>query len=308
MFRRREIWALIAVQFLFASNAVVGRLALATFTPRAILVLRICGAASVFWAFGFRSALRERFTGREVRTLLLCAVLGLVLNQGFYLLGLSLSTATNATIIGTSIPVFTAAISMAVGDERLALGKILGLALALSGALTLAGIDRLLTASADHRAAASLGDLFFVANSLSFSAYFVLVRKLARRHDALAISRWTFAFAALLSLPLAFLGPLTHAATSSLAWAEAVYLVLGPTVLAYLFNAYALRFVDSSTAASFVYLQPVIAAAMALPLLGERPGARTGLGALLIFSGVLLGSSSDWRARRALLAVAADPG
>jgi drug/metabolite transporter (DMT)-like permease len=290
VFRRREIWALIAVQVLFASNAVVGRLALRTFTPQAILVFRICGAAAIFWAWAGRSAWRERFSRRDVGLLVACAILGLVLNQGLYLFGLSLSTATNATVVGTSIPVFTVAIAMLVGDERFSAIKLGGIGLALLGALSIAGFGSLSTLS--------VGDLLLVANCLSFAGYLVLTRRMAQRHDPMVLSRWTFAIAAFLVFPIAILSPIAHGPVTVAAMIEAVFLVLGPTVLAYFFNAFALRRVDSSIVASFVYLQPAIAAAVAVPLLGERPGARTGLGGLLIFLGVLLAATPRLLARR----------
>ncbi len=283
VFRRREIWALLAVQVLFAANAVVGRLALRTFTPQAILVFRICGAAAIFWVWGGREAWRERFSRRDLLLLVVCAILGLVLNQGLYLFGLSLSSATEASVVGTSIPVFTVAIAMLVGDEKFSVVKSCGIALALFGALSIAGIE--------HFSTHSIGDMLLVANCLSFAGYLVLTRRMAKRHDAMVLSRWTFAFAALMVLPVAALAPFTHAPVNPAAVGEAIFLVLGPTVLAYFFNAYALQRVDSSVVASFVYLQPVIAATAAFPLLGERPNARIGIGALLIFAGVLLAST-----------------
>ncbi len=294
MFRRREIWALLAVQVLFAANAVVGRLALRTFTPQAIVVFRICGAAAIFWLWGGREAWRERFSRRDLLLLVVCAILGLVLNQGLYLFGLSLSSATEASVVGTSIPVFTVAIAMLVGDERFSAVKTCGIALALFGALSIAGIG--------HFSTLSIGDLLLVANCLSFAGYLVLTRRMAKRHDPMVLSRWTFAFAALMVLPVAAVAPFTHEVVRPLAVGEAIFLVLGPTVLAYFFNAYALSRVDSSVVASFVYLQPVIAATAAIPLLGERLSARIGIGALLIFSGVLLASTPSLLSRRQLAA------
>jgi len=294
VFRRREIWALLAVQVLFASNAVVGRLALRTFAPQAILVFRICGAATIFWIYGGREAWRERFSRRDLLLLVACAILGMVLNQGLYLFGLSLSTATNATVVGTTIPVFTVAIAMLVGDERFSGMKAGGIGLALLGVLSMVGVGSL--------SALSIGDLLLVANCLSFACYLVLTRRMAQRHDPMVLSRWTFAFAALMVAPVAFLSPIAHAPVTAGAVIEALFLVFGPTVLAYFFNAYALSRVDSSVVASFVYLQPAIAAAVAVPLLGERPGARTGVGALLIFSGLLLANTPSLLSRRELAA------
>ena len=278
---------MLAAQFFFASTSVVGRFALQTFTPLALMVTRVVGAAAVFWALAPRSAYRVPFTRRELGVVAACGVLGLVINQGLFLAGLSLSTAIDATVVNTAMPVFAAAIAIAVGDERPALHKLAGIGLALVGAMALANLDDL------HHV--SVGDLLFVANSLAFAGYLVIVRRLALRFDSLTVSRWTFAFAAAFALPMLGLGRLSYHSPDAWALAEAVWLVLGPTVLAYGLSAYALERLESSTVASFIYIQPVIAAALAIPLLGERPGPRTGVGAALIFAGVLLASSGGGR-------------
>ncbi len=177
VFRRREIWALLAVQVLFAANAVVGRLALRTFTPQAIVVFRICGAAAIFWARGGREAWREALleaptgaaagvrhsrAGPEPGALSLRPVA-------------SPESATEASVVGTSIPVFTVAIAMLVGDERFSIVKTCGIALALLGALSIARIESFSTLS--------IGDMLLVANCLSFAGYLVLTRRMAQRHD-----------------------------------------------------------------------------------------------------------------------------
>jgi drug/metabolite transporter (DMT)-like permease len=280
MSNRRAIFAALAAQVFFASTSVVGRFALATFTPLAVLLIRVLGAAAVYWAIAPRSAFRLPFTRRQAVIVALCGILGLVINTGLFLVGLSISTAIDATVVNTSIPVFTAGIAIAVGDELPSALKLAGIGLALVGALVLAGVGDL------HHL--SVGDLLFVANSLCFGGYLVMLRRLARTFDALTLSRWTFLFAALAALPLFAVGPLTYKAPDAWAIAEGAFLVLGPTVLAYGLSAYALERLESSTVASFVYLQPLVTAALAIPLLGERPGPRTGVGALLICAGVVL--------------------
>ncbi len=288
MSNRRALVAIFIAQFLFASTSVVGRFALHTFTALALMLIRVVGAAVVFWGFAPRSAFKLPFTRRELAIVAACGVLGLVINQGLFLAGLALSTAIDATVVNTAMPVFTAAIAMAVGDEHFSGRKTLGIGLAIAGALALASVDDL--------AHVSVGDLLFLANSLAFAGYLVLVRRLVRKFDSITLSRWTFLCAALVALPLGLLGPLVKGPVDGRAIAEAAWMVIGPTVLAYGLSAYALERLESSTAASFSYLQPLIATALAVPLLGERPGARTGLGAALIFAGVLLAGSSHPRA------------
>ncbi len=57
---------------------------------------------------------------------------------------------------------------------------------------------------------------------------------------------------------------------------------------AYALNAWALKRVDSSQVALFIYVQPVIAAGLAVVLLGERITVHLVMAAALIFSGVFV--------------------
>jgi drug/metabolite transporter (DMT)-like permease len=91
------------------------------------------------------------------------------------------------------------------------------------------------------------------------------------------------------------------------AWGLAVFIVLFPTVGAYYLTYWALARVESSTVALFVYLQPVIAAALSAAVLGERITARVAAGAALVFLGVYVAVGHP-RLRAASRAGAPEPG
>ena len=65
-----------------------------------------------------------------------------------------------------------------------------------------------------------------------------------------------------------------------------VWIIALPTVAAYYLNVWALLHVESSIVSTFVYLQPVLTALMAISILGERPSARLIPSAVLIAAGV----------------------
>jgi len=296
---RREIWALLAVQFLFASNAVIGRLNVLYLGPRLLVLVRILSATGIFLVLGRRFGVQLPKARRDVALLFVCGILGVSLNQTLFLSGLYYSTATNSSIIGTSIPVFAAAIAAASGLERLSATKVCGIALALSGALFLAHIEDF------HLGRGTLGDLFFVANSLSYAGYLVLSRRLVQRYGAPTQIVWTFVMGAITILPFGLPGLAVLGSGARLPWwllLTVGYTIVFATVFPYFLNAFALRRVDSSTAATWIYLQPLIAVALAVPILGEHPSPRTGVAALLIFAGVLLST------RRGAEATVGPPG
>ena len=159
--------------------------------------------------------------------------------------------------------------------------------MALAGVLYLAGVD--------HHGfdRASLGDLLILANSISYAGYLILMRRLMLRHSPMQVVRWVFTLGVFTALPFALLpGVVRQTPFPPGIVLVLVFMVLGPTVMAYFLNNWALQRVESSTAATFIYLQPLVATALAVPLLGERPTARTAVAAVLVFGGVLV---ATWR-------------
>ena len=76
-----------------------------------------------------------------------------------------------------------------------------------------------------------------------------------------------------------------------------VFVVLGTTYFAYLLNNYALQKVSSSVVSIYIYLQPLLAAGIAIFLGKDEIDAVKIISAVLIFTGVYLVSASD-RANR----------
>jgi drug/metabolite transporter (DMT)-like permease len=290
--------ALVLVQVMFASLAVVGRVVLPVVPPGALVSFRIFGAAGAMLAF---NALRGGPWIRERRALLrlaLAGLLGITLNQALYLYGLKHTTAVNATILVTTVPVFTLIGSLLLGLERPSLQKLLGIGLAGAGAVYLIGPDRMTL-----EPGAALGNLLILLGMMCFGAYFLVSKPLLTRYDPVTVSTYVMLFAAVGIVPVAipsFAGADLHQVTPRIWW-MVLYLVLFPTIGAYFLNMWALRRVTSNTVATFVYLQPVFAALSAPFLLNEPLALRSVIAALVIFSGLGLVLYAD-RARQRLTA------
>src|SRR5690349_14725531 len=126
--------ALLLVALLFSINYIISKLAMRAFNPLVFAYLRVAGAAIVL-----NLVVHERdpapLTRRDAWQLAGFAVLGVVINQTFFLTGLHFTTADVAAILITAIPVFALGAAMAVGRERASAAKVGGIALAAAGAL-----------------------------------------------------------------------------------------------------------------------------------------------------------------------------
>jgi drug/metabolite transporter (DMT)-like permease len=81
------------------------------------------------------------------------------------------------------------------------------------------------------------------------------------------------------------------------AWLGLAWIVCAATVGTYALNAWALAHAPSSMVATYIYVQPPVAALMAAVFLGERPQLGTLVGALLIGTGIWLVSRAALRDR-----------
>lgn len=275
--------ALFAVQVAFASLAVAGRLVLGDVPPFALVLVRLAAAALVFVPLYLWTGRRD-VPWRDVLAIAGCAALGIFGNQVLFLSGLRHTTATHATLLVATIPIFTAAVATVLGRERMRPETALGIVVAFVGIAYLVGTEGL---EAGH--AAVVGDLLVLANSIVYAFYLVLVRSYATKYGSAAVVAWGFAAGALFALPLG--------ASDLVAVIPAIdlrigllllYIVLVPTVFTYLTNAWALRFASSSVVAVWIYAQPTVAAALAWWLLGEVPTVRLGIATLLVFAGIAI--------------------
>jgi len=275
--------ALFAVQIIFGTWPIFGKIALRSMSSTSLVGFRICGAAIVLTLL--RRKLRELWVLPKpvLAWLTLCSLLGVVINQLLFVKGVSLTTVINASVISTSIPVFTLAVSIALRHDRASIKHVLGIALAAGGVLYLVDPWR-----ANFSAQTTLGNLLISASNLGYGAYIALSRNLFKRYGALTVITWIFLIGAILTLPLAIYAWADDGfkMVPQEGWLSVVYIVLVPTVVAYYLNAWALTRVAPSIVAIYIYLQPLLALGVAPIVLGESWNSRTIVACVLIFAGV----------------------
>jgi drug/metabolite transporter (DMT)-like permease len=273
--------SLVAVQLAFATLAVVGRVILREVPPMAFASLRLIFAALAFAAFSPASFGRA-LPWRDKLGIAGCAALGIYGNQAFFLSGLARTTATNATVLVATIPIFAALAAIALRRDRPRPRVLVGVAVAFSGIVYLVGVEAIELGGAN-----TIGDLLVVVNSVVYALYLVLVRDYVAKHGGLRVIAWGFFCAALFSLPLGLPELITAApSVSASTWGWVGYAIVVPTIFTYLTNAWALRWASTSTVAIYIYVQPTIAALLAWHFLDEEPSARLLVAALLVFAGI----------------------
>jgi drug/metabolite transporter (DMT)-like permease len=282
--RAKHPLTLVVVQLLFGLFPVAAKKVFVDFDPFPVLALRLGGAAFfllILHLFLVRDAIPIRTEWRKV---LMLSLLGVVLNMGLFILGVKLTTAVNAVLVITSIPVFTYAIAVLMGREALGPQRALGIAVALGGVVYLVG------ASYQVSPRGALGDLLVMLNCLCYSAFLVFARPTLQKYDPLSLTTWMFVVGAIVFVPIGLMfglrGQLASASDESLAWM--MYIIVGASVLTYVLNARVLRHVPASTVAIFTYVQPIFTAIAAYVVLDAVLEWKVLPAAVLVFAGVWL--------------------
>jgi drug/metabolite transporter (DMT)-like permease len=279
--------ALLVVQIAFASQAVEAKLAMLpraqggeAIAPEAIAMVRMVGGAIFFQAIAFFARASPRLEKGTHARLLGLSVIGVAANQALFLGGLRRSSPFVVSVLGATIPVFAAGLSVVLRKEAASVRTGIGLALAVAGVLWLAGVGAVHVDPGE-----SLGAWLVTVNSLSYAAYVVLSRATIRELGTFRMLAWVFSYAAIvfapLGVPALWATELTARGALLLAFIVAV-----PTVLAYGLNAWALARSTPTIVTIYIYVQPLIAGGLARIQLGTPISARAASAAVLIAAGV----------------------
>jgi drug/metabolite transporter (DMT)-like permease len=277
--------ALFAVQLIFGTWGIPAKIALRSITPFTLSAIRVAIAAATFAIVGWAGGNFKLIRRPHWLLLIASAFLGIVFNQWLFVTGLKLTTVVNTVLITTTMPVFTLVVSAIAGTERPSLRRVLGILLAAAGVIYLISPTR-----ADVTAGSRFGDLLILASAILYGAYIAISKPLVTEYGALPTITWIFIVATIPTVPVGVISS-AHMSLATIpagTWAAVIYIVVVPTVIAYLLNAWALKSVPPTTVAVYIYFQPLIAFLVAPAVLGEAFTWHTAVAAALVFTGVAI--------------------
>jgi drug/metabolite transporter (DMT)-like permease len=189
-------------------------------------------------------------------------------------------------------PITILIIGVIFSREKLSWLKIIGTILGATGAVAIIIYSKGNMTSSSR---AWLGNIFIILNAISYAIYFVFAKPLMKKYKPLTVITWVFTFGWLFVLPFGFSQALEvqwQTFNIEIIWKTA-FVVIGVTFIAYLFNIYALKHVDSSVVGIFIYTQPIIATIHSVWLGKDTITWVLIICALMIFTGVFMVSRKN---------------
>lgn len=298
----RRAYVLLAIMPLFfSSNLIIGRAAVATVEPWTLAFFRWFGAFLIllpFAAGGLRRHLGQLLSQWQLLGTL--GLLGMWICGALVYLALTATTATNATLIYTSSPVFIVLIERFFRGRSVSALQLAGIFLAISGVATIvlkgnpAGIANL---------AFNGGDVLIGVAAISWAVYSALLKRPALQALPTITLFAAIAFAGAVSLfPFMVWETIDTGRfpANAAAWSSIAGLALVSSVLAFTTFQYGIKIVGPAKAGVFLYLLPPYGVGLAILFLGERFETFHAIGLVLVTTGVVMATAPAPTALRAL--------
>ncbi len=281
-------YLLLTLTVLFWSgNMVLGRGIREDVPPLALAFWRWAIAFCLTLPFAWPHRGQWRLLARGWKAVAVLGLLGVGGYNTFAYLALQSTTATNAVLLNSFIPVATIAISWAFLGKRLGPLEALGVLVSLSGAVTIVarGDPAVLAGLALNR-----GDLWMLAAVLTWAVYTVgLAWRPSGVDPMLMLAALTGV--GLLALAPAYAWEMAGGARLALHPGSVLalaYVGIFPGFLGYVFYNRGVAEVGPNRASLFIHLMPVFGTLLSALFLGEVPQGFHYAGIALIFTGIWL--------------------
>lgn len=280
MFGANLTWGLMApiVKIVLTSGAIA---------PFLLVDFRMAGAAALFWLTSLFMP-KEHVPLPDILRLFGAGMLGVLFNQGCFIVGVSLTTPSEASLVTTTMPMWVMLLAWVILREPISLKKAGGIVLGASGALILMlGNGSSSDAGAPNP---TLGDFIILMAQLSYALYLTLYRNFIRRYSLVTVMKWMFLSASLVALPItsSIIAATRWAEISTTEWLGAAAVVIGATYIAYICIMIGQKNLRPTIVGMYNYVQPIVASAVGIWLGIDRFTAIKALAVVLIFSGVWL--------------------
>jgi drug/metabolite transporter (DMT)-like permease len=285
---KARLYFLLSLMLLFWSlNFTIGKVALREFPSMLLVGLRTAIAAALMLPIYLWQHRGKREVWKNTSDfwwLLTLGIFGVILNQLFYVLGLSLTSVVHAAIITTLSPVLVLLFAALLKQELLTILKIVGMTVAASG------VAMIQLSKNEASGATLLGDSFVFLSVLGFAIFTVKSKQFTQRHSGLTAMTIAYLGGVIALAPMIiWMGSrFEFGKVSSAAWLSLTYMAVFAAVIAYLIYYYALTYLPASRVSAVSYLQPVVATLFAVGFLGERISTVLIIGGILVLTGVVI--------------------
>lgn len=228
-----------------------------------IVFSRLVGGCLLFWlvSFFFKT---ERISRHDMPRVAIAGMVGLAGFIYLFVKSLAYANPIDVSIIMTLPPSMVIIFGALFLKRRPSMLEIVGVIVSLAAAIVLILDGGKGKAGSDE----TVGNLLAIASAACYAAYLLLIEKPSATYSPVSLLRWIFLWAAipgLALLPGLDKMPLLHT-SNPMPWLEIIFIVVGPTFLAYFLVQPAMKLIGSEMVSLYQYLVPVVATISAVTI------------------------------------------
>lgn len=270
----------------------VAKITLQEFPPSSLAFLRFSLACLLLAPFVWAQRKKINIKKEDLPRLLAIGIFIITLNITFFFEGIVRTTAINASALTMIIPISSVLLGWLYLKEKIYLINLLGVLGGLMGALVIIGLPQIISGS--YSAEMVFGNILIILAALSFVLGAVFSEQMLKKYSTLTVTAIAF-----LTGAVTFFIPAASEYIQNPGWSENItilgilgllYMTMLSSISAYFLFEWGLAKTNVVRADLFQYIEPFIAAALAVLILGERISLSFLIGATLIAAGVYLGT------------------
>jgi O-acetylserine/cysteine efflux transporter len=289
----RSVSAMAFLAIVWGLSIPATKLALETVPPMMMTAMRFLVAVPLLFVLAWGQL---RVPLRAIPSIAALGFMGITFGNVGQSFGIQGTSASAATIISATIPVFIVVFAAFRLKQRVTALQWLGLLAAF------AGIALVAFGSGSDASGASVttlaGVMWMLVSAVAIAFYYIWSSELSDQHGTMGVTAWNNLAGLVTILPLAAweMSTTPYQITATSIWV-AVYLGTMVTGLGILLWLYLLRTVPARIAASVQYIQPVFGIAASAALFGDKLGALFVAGVVMILIGLALAVANPRKGR-----------
>lgn len=198
--------------------------------------------------------------------------------------GIKLTTASNASLITSLVPILAIGLDIVFFKSKISLSKICGIIIALIGTYLIITASGNVDFSSDN----FKGNMFMIGAMTSWAFYTILNKFLQDKHSALFLVTYQTIFGALFLIPLSLFEFNSWHSFSLSAFGNILFLSILCSALCYFLYSYSLKNLDVTVTTIYLNLTPVIGIISGYLILNETILPIQLLGGLLVITSIYI--------------------
>ncbi|WP_369903447.1 DMT family transporter [Bacillus manliponensis] len=272
---------LVTVVIIWGTNYTIGKYGIVELSVIDFTAIRVAVAAPLLLLLTFYIEKSLQIDKRDIFRLIVVSIVGITLYQTLFMETIKYTSATNASLLISISPIFTAVFVILLKQETFSVRKGVGSLFACIGAA-------LVLLSGTSLSNSLYGNVIGLVTSICWGIYPVLAAPLMKKYSALRVTAWSTAIAAvpliIMSGPYILQVPFLIEQSST--WFSLVYSIFFVTVYGLVVWYIGVQKIGASHTMVYMYVTPFVAVVFAAMWAKEHVSLQQLIGGLIIFLGL----------------------